>query len=183
MYLSVSIVYNMFVLGSLTVMKAGKGLNERKAEVRIQFHAPPAAYYLYPTTTTDITRNELVVRMQPEEAIYLKTNVKKPGLSDDIITSELDLSYKERFPGDFSQLPDAYTRLILEVFRGNQAPFVRDDELRAAWKIFSPFLEKIADQDPIPYEFGSRGPAASDELVSKVGFRYHGGTYQWLSRI
>mmetsp|Transcript_21329 Transcript_21329/g.36661 ORF Transcript_21329/g.36661 Transcript_21329/m.36661 type:complete len:527 (-) Transcript_21329:244-1824(-) len=165
------------------VIKAGKGLNERKAEIRIQFHAPPAAQYLYPTANSDITRNELVLRMQPEEAVYMKTNVKKPGLTDEIITSELDLSYKDRFPDDFAALPDAYTRLILEVLRGNQAAFVRDDELRAAWKIFSPFLEMVENWDPVPYEFGSRGPKESDELIGKLGFRYHGGTYRWLNRI
>eukprot|EP00186_Timspurckia_oligopyrenoides_P005049 CAMPEP_0182441528 /NCGR_PEP_ID=MMETSP1172-20130603/504_1 /TAXON_ID=708627 /ORGANISM="Timspurckia oligopyrenoides, Strain CCMP3278" /LENGTH=472 /DNA_ID=CAMNT_0024635877 /DNA_START=34 /DNA_END=1449 /DNA_ORIENTATION=- len=114
------------------IMKAGKALNERKAEVRVQMHAPPAAQFLYPDSA-QLNRNEFVMRMQPNEAIYMKCNVKHPGLGGEPVMSELDLSYKDRFPDEFSKLPDAYTRLILEVLRGNQAAFVREDELRNAW--------------------------------------------------
>lgn len=49
-------------------MKAGKALNERKVEIRIQFR-PPAAEL---TSNLDPLRNELVIRLQPDEAIYLK---------------------------------------------------------------------------------------------------------------
>ena len=28
----------------------------------------------------EVPRNELVIRLQPDEAIYMKTNVKRPGL-------------------------------------------------------------------------------------------------------
>ena len=42
-----------------------------------------------------------------------------------------------------AQLPDAYTRLILDVLRGKQATFVRNDELVAAWKIFTPVLHEV----------------------------------------
>ena len=38
-----------------------------------------------------------------------------------------------------------YTRLILDVFRGKQSGFVRDDELEAAWKIFTPLLQQLDD--------------------------------------
>jgi len=119
------------------------------------------------------------MRLQPNEAVYMKANVKSPGLATNIMTSELDLSYKSRFAG--TELFDAYTRLILEVIRGRQATFVRDDEIRASWKIFTPLLKKIVDDKvkPIPYKFGSRGPVESDELLKKIGFEYHGGAYKW----
>ena len=42
--------------------------------------------------------NELVIRLQPKEAIYLKTNVKAPGLRSAPLQSELDLSYHLRYP-------------------------------------------------------------------------------------
>jgi len=38
---------------------------------------------------------------------------------------------------------NSYTRLILDVLRGKQSGFVRDDELEAAWKIFTPLLEQL----------------------------------------
>lgn len=159
------------------IMKAGKALNERKGEIRIQFKAPPGAAHMFPDV--EIPIQELVMRLQPNEAVYMKMNVKSPGLATSAISSELDLSYSQRYEG--TEVPDAYTRLILDVLRGKQAAFVRDDELRAAWKIFTPLLNEIESKKikPLPYKFGSRGPKESDELTSRVGFQYHRGAYQW----
>jgi glucose-6-phosphate 1-dehydrogenase len=111
-----------------------------------------------------------VIRLKPKEAIYLKTNVKKPGLYTAPIQSELDLTYETRFP--VSALEESYTRLILDVLRGKQDAFVRFDELMAAWKILSPLLHELEEKkiQPIPYKFGSRGPAESDKLIEKYGF-------------
>ena len=65
----------------------------------------------------------LQLRLQPDEAIYMKIVVKKPGLEMESIVSELDLSYKHRY-GD-TYIPDAYERLILDAIRGDQQHFVR----------------------------------------------------------
>jgi len=64
--------------------------------------------------------------------------------------------------------------LLLDVLRGKQATFVRDDELIAAWEIFTPVLHEIENTQvkPIPYVFGTRGPKESDDLIQKVGFTY-----------
>ena len=86
------------------------------------------------------------------------------------IQSELDLTYQDRYP--LAELHDAYTRLLLDVLRGKQATFVRDDELIAAWEIFTPVLKRIDAKEirSIPYVFGNRGPKESDELIEKVGW-------------
>ena len=60
---------------------------------------------------------------------------------DDAIISELDLDYGKRFPSIL--IPDAYPRLILDAIRGNQQHFVRRDELRAAWAIWTPLLHQV----------------------------------------
>jgi len=158
------------------ILKAGKALNERKAEVRIQFKQPPGAKAMFPGE--GIPPNELVMRLQPDEAVYMKVNVKEPGLKTSPVTSELDLTYKKSFAGAFNV--DAYTRLILDVLRGSQAAFVRDDELRAAWKIFTPVLHRIEREKirPITYAYGSRGPEEADTLLAKMGFKYH-ADYKW----
>ena len=57
------------------IIKCGKALNEKKAEVRIQFKDQPADIF------KQTVRNELVIRVQPDEAVYLKMNVKSPGMS------------------------------------------------------------------------------------------------------
>ena len=46
------------------LLEAGKALEERKCEVRIQFRAPPGVLH--------VARNELVMRLQPDPAIYMR---------------------------------------------------------------------------------------------------------------
>ena len=154
------------------VLKAGKALDERKAEMRIQFKDAPAASFLF--QGEKIPRNELVMRMQPKEAMYLKTNVKSPGFSAKPVQSELEVNYDSRFfAHKKASNPDAYTRLILDVLQGKQSAFVRDDELRRAWEIFTPVLHKIETENvkPIIYQQGGRGPPEADEFIEqKAGY-------------
>ena len=42
-------------------------------------------------------RNELVIRLQPNEAMYMKLMMKQPGMSFEPVESELDLTYKSRY--------------------------------------------------------------------------------------
>lgn len=130
------------------VLRCGKALNERKAEVRLQFRDVAGDIF-----QRQCKRNELVVRVQPNEAVYTKMMTKKPGMFFNPEESELDLTYGNRYkvgpwpgrgwggrgggpprarvasapslPTQNVKLPDAYERLILDVFCGNQMHFVR----------------------------------------------------------
>ncbi|KAK3609070.1 hypothetical protein CHS0354_011829 [Potamilus streckersoni] len=159
------------------ILRCGKALNERKAEVRIQFRDVPGDIF----SSGVVKRNELVIRVQPNEAVYMKMMAKTPGMSFDCEETELDLTYGSRYKG--VNMPDAYERLILDVFCGSQIHFVRSDELFEAWRIFTPLLHQMEKEKPkpIPYIFGSRGPQESDVLCEKNGFRYT-GTYQWTNQ-
>lgn len=157
------------------IMKAGKALNSRKAEIRIQFKDVPGDIF----RCQKQGRNEFVIRLQPSEAMYMKLTVKNPGLDMSTIQSELDLSYGQRYQG--VTIPEAYERLILDTIRGDQQHFVRRDELKAAWEIFTPLLHDIDDGKikPLSYTPGSRGPEAADELLAKAGYvQTHG--YIWI---
>jgi len=165
------------------ILKCGKALNERKVEVRIQFHSVPGSFF------PNAGRDELVLRVQPNEAIYMKMAIKKPGLTFhttrhkthtfiEISKTELDLNYNSRYAD--VPVPEAYERLLLDVLLGAQHNFVRTDELAEAWRIFTPVLKEIESKKikPIPYEFGSRGPGEADELAVKYGY-VHDREYQW----
>jgi len=157
------------------VLKAGKALEERKAEIRIQFH--DVCNHLYPADET--VPNELVFRVQPDEAVYMKLMSKEPGLSNKRIATELDLTYKHRYA---AALPGAYEVLILDAIRGDHSLFVRNDELLEAWRIFTPMLHATERPDsplrPIVYPYGSRGPKEGDQLRRRYGMEYHEG-YRW----
>jgi len=159
------------------MVKAGKALDERKAEIRIQFKDADCMSIF---GGANLPRNELVIRLQPEEVIYMKAMMKTPGLSSTPLMGELDLTYKSRFMGAY--MPDAYTRLILEALRGGQEDFVRGDEIMASWKLFDPLLKELETgsnaKKPLPYKYGSRGPQAGDELFSQAGFKFD-AEYKW----
>lgn len=155
------------------ILRCGKALNERKAEVRIQYRDVPGDIF-----HGEAVRNELVLRVQPGEAIYCKVMTKTPGMSFKLEETELDLTYNTRYKS--ARLPDAYERLILDVFVGSQMHFVRTDELAEAWRIFTPLLHQIEQEKPapIPYRYGSRGPKEADDLLAKNNFVYT-GRYKW----
>jgi glucose-6-phosphate 1-dehydrogenase len=184
------------------ILKAGKALNERKAEVRIQFRPPAsglfgamgggggirggggggdggdpaavAAVGVGQGKPLSVHQNELVIRIQPKEAVYLKLISRLPGMEFEPVETELSLSYSQRFAGHGSA-PGDYARLILDVLRGDQSQFVRADELTAAWRIFTPYLHAAAaGPHPIIYPFGSRGPPQADDLIRACGYSWEG---------
>lgn len=102
-------------------------MNEAKVEIRIQFKDVTQGIF------KDISRNELVMRIQPSEAVYLKLNTKTPGLYTRAMPTEMDLTYKRRFTD--TKIPEAYEALILDCLKGDHSNFVRNDELDCAWKV------------------------------------------------
>ncbi|EMD40697.1 glucose-6-P dehydrogenase [Gelatoporia subvermispora B] len=158
------------------ILKAGKALNEAKVEIRIQYKDVTQGIF------KDISRNELVIRIQPSEAVYLKLNTKLPGLDMRAIPTEMDLTYKRRFAD--AKIHEAYESLILDALKGDHSNFVRDDELDVAWKIFTPILHWIEGRNgpspkPVPYPYGSRGPKELEPFISKYGFRRTETGYEW----
>ena len=150
------------------LMKAGKALDKREAEIRMQFKGIPGALY----GDKSLGNNELVIRIQPEEAITLKISNKIPGLGMNLNRTKLNLQYSEGYK-EF-QFPDAYERLILDAVNGDKRLFIRSDELKAAWDIFTPALHRIdaGELPPELYPYGSRGPVGAHYLASKYGVRW-----------
>lgn len=157
------------------ILKAGKAVEQKYVAIRIQFKDEIRPY------GDAAQRNELVIRAQPSEAMYMKITTKVPGLNEDLRDthqSELDLTYHSRYN---VQLPDAYESLINDALLGNSTNFVRKDELEVAWGIFTPLLHQIdrGELKPLPYQAGSRGPKEADDFIINSGFKYQKG-YHWL---
>ncbi|CAN7127439.1 unnamed protein product [Brassica rapa subsp. narinosa] len=150
------------------LMKAGKALHTRSAEIRVQFRHVPGNLYNRNSggTNLDRTTNELVIRVQPDEGIYLKINNKVPGLGMRLDQSNLNLLYSARYS---KEIPDAYERLLLDAIEGERRLFIRSDELDAAWALFTPLLKEIEEKKTIPefYPYGSRGPVGAHYLAAK----------------
>ena len=100
--------------------------------------------------------NKLTIRVQPDEGVFLTVNTSVPSLTTTIEPMNLDLTYRDR------QIPEAYEALLLDALRGDYSRSVRGDELDASWKIFTPLLHHLDENDeekPIEYPYGkSRQP-------------------------
>lgn len=142
------------------LLSAGKALRERRSEIRIRFR--DARGSIFGQDGIGLPANELVIRIQPDEAIELRIMNKVPGLSMKIESTNLNLRYAAAYHG--GPIPDAYERLLLDVLHGDRSLFIRADELAAAWDIFTPALRAVeADgREPLPYDFGSAGPDAAE---------------------
>jgi len=158
------------------MMRAGKALNEGKVEIRLQYKAVASGVF------NNIPNNELVIRVQPDPAVYMKFNAKTPGLSNATQVTDLDLTYSSRYK-DF-WIPEAYEVLIRDVLLGNHSNFVRDDELDVSLKLFTPLLEYLEGPDgPTPelYPYGARGPDGLIDYLTKHNYVLHsmGNSYTW----
>ncbi|XP_053993596.1 glucose-6-phosphate 1-dehydrogenase-like [Hylaeus volcanicus] len=148
------------------ILKAGKALEQRLAEIRIQLR--PVAGNIF---GSNCPPNEIVIQVQPSEKLYMRILSKKPGLDDSLEQIDLDFTLSSRFDSD--RIPDAYEKLILDVIKGDQQNFVRTDELLESWRILTPCLHYLEQKKirPIPYPARSRGPQEAYNLIVKKGYK------------
>lgn len=160
-------IHNQRWEGVPFMLYAGKGLDSRMTEIRVRFHEVPENVFCKLGACPP--RNEMVIRVQPDEAINLRIVNKLPGLEMELAATNLDLRYKTAFGS--KELPDAYESLLLEVLRGDKSLFIQTDELAAAWDVFTPLLRHIDKERVSPelYQFGSPGPDSAANLIDKLG--------------
>jgi glucose-6-phosphate 1-dehydrogenase len=148
-------------------LRAGKRMPKRATEIAITFKEVPGI--LFEQGGVKNENNVLAIRIQPDEGISLKINCKVPGTSSPIQPVKMDFRY-----GTYFGLapPEAYERLICDCMLGESTLFARADEVMASWRLFTPVLERWAENPPSDfpnYAAGSWGPQAADQLISKSG--------------
>ncbi len=154
------------------LLTAGKGLDGHLAEIRLRFRQVPGE--MFRRFEENLESNELVIRIQPDAAIYFCIVNKAPGLEMKLVQTTLNLRYESAFK---EKIPDAYESLLLDVIQGDRSLFIRKDELAAAWDIFTPVLHELEEQriQPERYGFGTRGPERASALAAQFGFWQKGG--------
>lgn len=144
----------------------GKKLAKKQSEVVIHFKAQP--HNIFSHIQKELTPNQLIIRLQPDEGVELRIMNKIPGLNDhmQLHGSKLDLNFNHIF--NTHRIADAYERLLLEVMQGNQYLFVSREEVEEAWK----WIDGIKDaweqhQAPLySYPSGTWGPAEVVQLFN-----------------
>lgn len=132
----------------------GKKLDTKETTIELRFKMAKC-----PLTSCPSEPNALILKIYPDDGIYLRLNAKIPGIAYEVAPVRMDFCHSCLFGPN---TPEAYEVLLADVIRGDQAAFLRADEVEASWRI----IDTIASQHHKlhPYKCGSKGPAAIASL-------------------
>ncbi len=153
-------------------MRTGKRLPTRVTEIVIHFKQTP--HHLFRRESGKLSSNQLIIRIQPDEGILLKFDMKEPGAGFNVKNVNMDFHYKDL--ADI-RVPSAYERLLHDVMLGDSTLFSRDDEVEMAWKFLEPIQKAWANNKAIKvfgYPAGTWGPEHANDLIEgeELTWRY-----------
>ncbi len=133
-------------------LRTGKRLSGRFAQVVIQFRETGSN-----ARPDKATPDRVIINIQPEMSLYFD-----------------DRRMETAFDANGRRIPDAYEKLLGDVIAGNQAYFVRHDEIIASWRWIDGIRRAWADSniDMHNYTAGSMGPQAGDDLLARAGHQW-----------
>ena len=151
-------------------LRSGKRMERRISEIAIQFRSPPLLLFGQ-KTVEEMSPSTLVLRVQPDEGISLRFQVKTPGAMHELTPGleitpvDMDFTYAEAFGNDAHP---AYETLLLDCMIGDPTLFTRSDEVEMAWSIIDPVLD-YWDKHPVEslptYPAGTWGPGEANSLL------------------
>ncbi|NKX93421.1 glucose-6-phosphate dehydrogenase [Sanguibacter hominis ATCC BAA-789] len=147
-------------------LRAGKRLGRRVTEIAVVFKSAPHLPF-DSTETSELGKNAIVIRVQPDEGVTIRFGAKVPGTAMEVRDVTMDFGYGHAFT---QSSPEAYERLILSVLLGEPPLFPRHEEVELSWKILDPILDAwAAAGKPDAYRSGTWGPASADEMLARDG--------------
>jgi len=151
-------------------IRTGKRLPTRVTEIVIHFKQTP--HHLFRRVMGKLAGNQLIIRIQPDEGILLKFDMKEPGAGFVVKNVNMDFHYRDL--ADI-RVPSAYERLLYDVMLGDSTLFSRDDEVETAWKFIEPIQNAWKKNPAIKvygYPAGTWGPELSNELIEGEGLTW-----------
>jgi glucose-6-phosphate 1-dehydrogenase len=151
-------------------IRTGKRMPTRVTEIVIHFKRTP--HHLFQREIGTISSNQLIIRIQPDEGILLKFDMKEPGSGFNVKNVNMDFHYSDL--ADI-RVPTAYGRLLYDVMIGDSTLFSRDDEVETAWKFVEPVQKAWANNPEIKiygYPAGTWGPSVSNDLIEGCGLTW-----------
>lgn len=145
-------------------IRTGKRLPTNVTEVVIHFRPSPQKLFKSADRSCH-SDNQLILRIQPDEGILLKTGMKVPGKGFEVKSVHMDFHYSEL---NDHYIPSAYERLILDCMNGDNTLYMSSDAAKETWRFVQPVLDYWENDRETPlhgYPAGSWGPDVADELI------------------
>ena len=146
-------------------VRTGKALERRVTEVVIKLRDAP--HLRIGGNRQRGIPSLIVIRIQPDEGIMIRIGAKRPGTRFEMVPAGMRLDYKALTK---APLPEAYENVLSEVLAGGHSAFPGSEEIELQWEIVDPLLKAWESEGhPEPYQRGSWGPQAADDLVAAGG--------------
>ncbi len=149
-------------------IRTGKMLPTRVTEIVIHFNKSPHHLFADDKNLCN-QQNQLVIRIQPDEGLLLKFDMKVPGAGFNAQTVNMDFHYSSLSD---SYLPSAYERLLLDCMQGDNTLFMQGEAVEETWRFVQPILDywdKHPEAALYGYPAGSWGPDVADNLIEGAG--------------
>jgi glucose-6-phosphate 1-dehydrogenase len=146
-------------------LRAGKRMAESSHQLTLVFRRPPRQLFpLDPRHASEsFDSDHLTFELGEPGSIAADFLAKVPGPVLQLGEARMSFSYADAFGGPMSLL-EPYERLIHDVMLGDRTLFTTSSAIERLWEVSTPLLE--APPPVQPYEPGSWGPAAVDELIA-----------------
>ncbi len=137
-------------------LESGKALKERRIEIVIYFRK--ASKLVCPDSYKNhYYRNIFTIKIYPEEGIFIRFWVKKPGLLQDLEYRDFVFNYNRGMKIKAGE----YEKVLLDCFSGDQTLFTSTEEIRYTWRFITPVLNNWDGNELYIYKKGSVGPEVS----------------------
>ncbi len=139
-------------------VRAGKNLSKKETVIHIRFKAVDCLL----AKSCPADNNYLTIRIEPNEGFSFELNSK--SLRQGFAVETVNMDYCHRCEHG-ANTPEAYEVLLEQAILGEQALFVRNDEIELAWRI----VDKIKKDGLSVYKYpvGSSGPKELTEWNKK----------------
>ncbi|HEY4663143.1 MAG TPA: hypothetical protein VIH07_05645, partial [Candidatus Humimicrobiaceae bacterium] len=128
-------------------------LKEKRIEIIVYFKE--ASKLIYPDSEKKhYYQNIFTIRIYPEEGIFIRFWVKKPGLLQELESRDFVFNYNNGMEIKTGE----YEKVLLDCFSGDQTLFISTEETRLTWRFITPILENWEENKLYIYKKGSQGP-------------------------
>jgi glucose-6-phosphate 1-dehydrogenase len=139
-------------------IRAGKCMPAKSSEVTAVFRRPPLLGIGHGKTPEP---NKMTFRIEPTPGSRMRMFQKK-ATAEEFEPADLEVLFESTPGAD----PEPYERLLGDALNGVHTLFTRQDAIEETWRVVQPLLDHPGK--PQPYEQGTWGPQAANDLVKGV---------------
>jgi glucose-6-phosphate 1-dehydrogenase len=148
-------------------LRTGKQMAEGWRIISIAFREPPQSMFPDGSGVGSKGPDHLTFDLDESSRLSLSFYGKRPG--PDMALDKLSMQFSLTEMDKEGDTLEAYERLIRDAMKGDHTLFTTAEGIERLWEISEPLLQN--PPDVLPYERGSWGPDAINDLIAPHAWR------------